>query len=117
MSKIFKLKMENSSENIALVRLNTSFIANKVGFDIEEIEDIKVSVSEAVNYQLELSTEMEVEFFQYDDKIEINVINDKLSEKEIHGNLDKFAKMILETLMDEVIFEKDRIFISKKKKV
>lgn len=117
MSKIFKLIINNDSENLALVRLNTSFIASRIGFDVEEIEDIKVSVGEAINYQLNLSKQMEIEFILYEDKLDIHVINDKLSEKEENENLDRFAKMILETLMDEVSFDSDRIFLSKKLKV
>ncbi|BEP27677.1 ATP-binding protein [Helicovermis profundi] len=37
------------SEYISVARLTASIIANKVGFDIEEIEDIKVAIGEACN--------------------------------------------------------------------
>eukprot|EP01047_Picozoa_sp_COSAG01_P000165 COSAG01_NODE_2_length_63927_cov_1357.611941_50_plen_152_part_00 len=37
------------SEYIAIIRLTVSGIASKLNFDIEEIEDIKIAVSEACN--------------------------------------------------------------------
>lgn len=115
MNDIYKLTMKNTAENISLARLNVSFVANKLGFNIEEIEDIKVSVSEALNYQLNLSEKTEIEFILKDNVIEIFVYNNKLEENEnLNNESNKFAKMILETLMDSVIFEKDRIYLSKK---
>ncbi|WP_100065401.1 anti-sigma regulatory factor [Miniphocaeibacter massiliensis] len=118
MSKIYKLTIENISENISLVRLNSSFIASRINFNVEEIEDIKVSVSEAMNYQLNLSKTTEVEFILSDNKIEINVINENIRDKEIVDNSsDEFAKMILESLMDEVLFEENKIYLSKSLKV
>lgn len=62
MDKTYKLIIDNISENISLVRLNTSFIASRIDFNIEEIEDITVSVSEAVNYQLNISKKLKLNF-------------------------------------------------------
>ena len=44
-----KIKMEISSnpEYVGIIRLTTSGIANKVGFCLEDIEDLKVAISEA----------------------------------------------------------------------
>ncbi len=114
MSKLYKLEVENNSENIALVRLNSSFIASRIEFNVEEIEDIKVSVSEAMNYQLNLSEKTSIEFVLHEDKIEISVINEKLKDKKVDSeDSDKFVKMILESLMDEVVFEDRLIHLSK----
>lgn len=113
MERKYKLIIENNPENIGLVRLNTAFIASRIDFDIEAIEDIKVSISEAVNYQLNLSKTTEIEFILTEDKLDIYVKNDRLVDKKCDDEPNKFAKMILETLMDEVIFEEDKIFLSK----
>lgn len=116
MNKTYKLIVDNISENISLVRLNTSFIASRIDFNIEEIEDIKVSVSEAVNYQLNISEKTEIEFLLTNNEIQIDVINENLHKKEINDDSDKFAKMILETLMDKVVFGDRKIHLSKKLK-
>ncbi|MDR3071960.1 MAG: ATP-binding protein [Clostridiales Family XIII bacterium] len=47
MSDVIKLIVPGKPEYVGTVRLTVSSVANKVGFDIEAIEDIKVAVSEA----------------------------------------------------------------------
>lgn len=43
------LSIPVNPEYVSIVRLTASVIANRIGFDFEEIEDIKVAVSEACN--------------------------------------------------------------------
>ncbi|HET7579377.1 MAG TPA: anti-sigma B factor RsbW [Bacillales bacterium] len=68
-------------EYVGVVRLSVSGIANRVGFSYDEIEDIKVAVSEActnaVNhaYQQDDEGKMKVGFSIYDDRLEIMVID------------------------------------------
>jgi serine/threonine-protein kinase RsbW len=47
MADTLKLLVPGKPEYVGTVRLAVSSLANKVGFDIEAIEDIKVAVSEA----------------------------------------------------------------------
>ncbi|MGV8145352.1 MAG: ATP-binding protein [Alkaliphilus sp.] len=42
-----KLSVPNKAEYLSVVRLTTSGIANRIGFDLDEIEDIKLAVAEA----------------------------------------------------------------------
>lgn len=42
-----KLSIPNRPEYVSVVRLTVSAIANRMGFDIEKIEDIKVAIAEA----------------------------------------------------------------------
>lgn len=42
-----KLSIPNKPEYVGIVRLTVAGIANRLGFDIEQIEDIKVAVAEA----------------------------------------------------------------------
>ncbi len=44
---IFKLTIPSKPDYISVARLTSSAIANKIGFNIEDIEDIKVSIAEA----------------------------------------------------------------------
>ncbi len=47
--KCIDLSIPANPEYVSIVRLTASVIANNIGFDFEEIEDIKVAVSEACN--------------------------------------------------------------------
>jgi len=47
MADTFTLQAPNKSEYVGTVRLAVSSLANRAGFDIEAIEDIKVAISEA----------------------------------------------------------------------
>ena len=50
MSKIcdkINLSIPNKPEYVSVIRLTVTAIANRMGFDIEKIEDIKVAVAEA----------------------------------------------------------------------
>lgn len=42
-----KMEITSNPEYVGIIRLTTSGIANKIGFPIDDIEDIKVAVSEA----------------------------------------------------------------------
>ena len=42
-----KMEIASNPQYVSVVRLTTSGIANKIGFCLEDIEDIKVAVSEA----------------------------------------------------------------------
>ncbi|MBN2258953.1 MAG: ATP-binding protein [Clostridiales bacterium] len=43
------LSLPNKPEYVSIARLTASVLANNIGFDIEDIEDIKVAVGEACN--------------------------------------------------------------------
>jgi serine/threonine-protein kinase RsbW len=47
MSDVLKFSVPGKAEYVSTVRLAVSSLANRAGFDIEAIEDIKVAVSEA----------------------------------------------------------------------
>lgn len=44
---LIKLSVPNKPEYVSVIRLTATGIANRMGFDIEDIEDIKVAISEA----------------------------------------------------------------------
>ncbi|MEA3422350.1 MAG: ATP-binding protein [Bacillota bacterium] len=43
------MSLPNKPEYVSVARLTASVVANNMGFDIEDIEDIKVAVGEACN--------------------------------------------------------------------
>lgn len=110
--KKYYLSFEYAPENFALARLNVSFIANKVGFNIEEVEDIKVSLNEALNLLLGSAEQVKIVFFSSENKLDIEVIAIN-PDKNKTEEPNKFARIILETLMDEVEIEEGLIKLSK----
>lgn len=49
MNDVVNLSLPSKPEFVGVARLTASFVANKMGFDIEAIEDIKLAVGEACN--------------------------------------------------------------------
>ncbi len=71
---VITIKLPSKAEYVSIARLAASVISNTVGFDIEEIDDIKVAVGEACNNAV-LHGKSEEEVYE---------IAFKLSEKKIH---------------------------------
>lgn len=115
-----KLSIPNKAEYVSVVRLTTSAIASRMGFNIEEIEDIKVAIAEACTNTLEHGSigekeNLDIDFDIYLDKLVITVkdagegfnINDvkDLTVEELgESNLGIF---IINSLMDDVNLIKD----------
>lgn len=109
MSKdIIKLNIPRKPDYISLVRLTTSGIAHSMGLNVEEIEDIKVSIGEACINSLSFndSEEIALVFEVREDRLSIKVNNVK---KVTPEKQDKFKELelgllIIKSLMDEVNF-------------
>jgi len=54
------MEINSNPEYVSIIRLTTSGIANKVGFSIEDIEDIKVAVSEACTNAIKHSEDSKI---------------------------------------------------------
>ena len=52
-----KMEISANPEYVSIIRLTTSGIANKVGFCIDDIEDLKVAISEACTNAIKHSLE------------------------------------------------------------
>ena len=110
MDKIF-VKFPSEKKYISTLRLSISSIANTISMDIENIEDLKVSISEVVNLFVDESEFFEISMDVFDDKIEIEVMPDisllGIQEKEEN----KFALLILENLVDKVEFRENSVLL------
>lgn len=109
------LSIPDKPKYVSVVRLTASAIANRVGFNIEDIEDIKVAIAEACTCALEHDKEMknlEIEFCIFDNKLEIKVKSSSISSKnqkcfDTKSNESKekgLGLFIIKSLMDEVEF-------------
>lgn len=73
-----EMKVPAKAEYVGVVRLSISGIANRMGFSYEEIEDLKVSISEAITNAVDHAYhdsdgEVTIGFGVYDDRLEVMV--------------------------------------------
>src|SRR5699024_5720393 len=74
-----EMKVPAKAEYVGIVRLSTSGIANRMGFNYEEIEDLKVAISEAMSnatthaYDEKDGGEVTIGFGLYPDRLEVMV--------------------------------------------
>ena len=102
---LIKLTVPNKPDYVGVVRLTTSAIASRIGFNIEEIEDIKVAIAEACIDALDKSEDLYIEYKVCLDKLAIYVKNVTEDEKSSERSKEKeLGILIIKSLMDEVIF-------------
>lgn len=118
-----QMKFPAKPDYVSVIRLSVSGIANRMGFSYEDIEDLKISVSEAasnvVNHAYDGDGEMTIGFGVYPNRIEVMVADNGESFnmkdiKEDTGPYDKYTEKIddlreggfglflINTLMDKV---------------
>ncbi|MBP1950639.1 anti-sigma B factor RsbW [Virgibacillus litoralis] len=74
-----EMKVPAKAEYVGVVRLSISGIANRMGFTYEDIEDLKVAISEAITnavdhaYSEEDNGEITVGFGVYENRLEVMV--------------------------------------------
>lgn len=95
---------------IKSIRLFTASLASDLGFDIEQVEDLRVVVSEAINYKLS-DQEIEVVYTVNEKELEIKVIG---KDKSLDQRALDMRNLILEELADEVEISEGEIRIIKR---
>lgn len=114
-SDLIKLSVPNKPEYVSVIRLTVSGIANRMGFDIEEIEDIKVAISEACTNAIthgfcQKEDNFNVDFLSGEEKLIIKVYDNGkgcLSQNIKTPNLQELKEgglgiFIIKSLMDDV---------------
>jgi len=111
-----ELTLPLRAEYVSVARLTVSGIANRIGFDIETIEDIKVAVAEVCNKIIRGSNSKEGKY-----KITFNILTDGLeilfdcSGSNINCLFDSDDDIleisIIEALMDELKILKNEPYI------
>lgn len=104
------LRIPSKPQYVSTLRLVTASIANEMHFDIESVEDLRVCVSEAVNYLLPDNEALEIIFRVNEERLEI-VINAEWVRADQENEM---YRLILETLLDEVNYEEGSIVLVKK---
>lgn len=111
------LSIPTKSEYVSVARLTSSVVANNMGFDIEDIEDIKVAVGEACNNAV-LHTEdnkhtFDLSFIAESEKLVIEVKDsgkgfsmDNYEEPDLaHPKDHGLGIFIMKSLMDDLEIE------------
>ncbi|WDV45922.1 ATP-binding protein [Clostridiaceae bacterium M8S5] len=109
---IIKVTLKKKPEYVSIIRVTASSIANKMGFNIEEIEDIKLALGEACISIIKNSNHVEGEYnisFIINENslgIKIEDFNNDNNIKDCK-NKDDLSFFIINTLMDEVKCDKN----------
>ncbi|CCQ96921.1 RsbW [[Clostridium] ultunense Esp] len=102
---IFKLTIPSKPDYIAVARLTSSSIANKVGFNIDDIDDIKVSIAEACINALDKSDQIDIIFEIQEDRFSMKVYNVSTCDNKEEKNKEmELGILIIKSLMDKVNF-------------
>ena len=109
---LIELALPMNPAYVSAARLTVSSIANRMGFNIEDIEDIKAAVSEACTYLIKQnmhtnpSKVFKIQFKIIQDSLEINFITEKISKTENPYDDDSLGILMIEALMDKIdVFE------------
>lgn len=105
---IIELGLPLNPAYVSTARLTASSIANRMGFNIEEIEDIKAAVSEACTYlikmhQLDKKTQstFNIQFMIKNNSLEIILTAEKNKYNTIYEE-DGLGILMIEALMDYI---------------
>ena len=93
------------------MRLLAASLASDIGFDIEEVEDIRVVVSEAINYKMS-DRNIKINFYTKENLMKVEVIG---KDREIEEENLKIKQIILEQLADKAEVFEDKIILTKEK--
>ncbi|WP_419725970.1 ATP-binding protein [Terrisporobacter petrolearius] len=110
-----KMEITANPEYVSIIRLTTSGIANKVGFCIDDIEDLKVAISEACTNAIKhsLDDRFTIIYSMIENGLTIEIMDNgkgydrsTVSEPDIDNLKESgMGLFIIESLMDEVIVE------------
>src|SRR6056297_155959 len=106
MEKI-KIQIPKKSDYISTLRLTTSSIASKIGFDIDALEDIKMLISEVCIFLIKNFKDdknpIELKYILQNDKISISILDTNI--KEINYDIEDMSIMIIKSLADDVLIK------------
>ncbi|MGX4601664.1 ATP-binding protein [Faecalimicrobium sp. JNUCC 81] len=109
------MEISSNPEYVGIIRLTTSGIANKIGFSIDDIEDMKVAVSEACTNAIKHSNDnvFNITFIILENGLTIEIQDNGKGydiENAVQPDLENpkengLGLFIIQTLMDDVSIE------------
>lgn len=104
------INIPSNKKYIKSIRLFTASLASDLGFNIEQVEDLRVVVSEAINYKISDQV-ITIEFLPEDKNLSIKVIG---KDKTLDERALNMRDLILKELADEVNISEDAIEIKQR---
>lgn len=100
-----ELTLPINAAYVSAARLTSSSIANRLGFDIDEIEDIKAAVSEACTfivkqYHSNPKNLFKITFYMSDESLKIQIYLENPIKHSSSG--DEMGLLMIKALMDEL---------------
>jgi serine/threonine-protein kinase RsbW len=102
------IKIPASPVYLQVVRLTAAGLASRLGFTIDEIEDLKIAVDELCAYLTGAQGrdgDLEVRFLVHDDRLEISGTGRFAPGQKIRTDLSDLSRMILETVANEATLQ------------
>ncbi|MGH2788994.1 MAG: ATP-binding protein [Actinomycetota bacterium] len=93
-----------SPEYVQVVRLVAAGLAARLGFTIDDIEDLKIAVDELASYLTGVGGRdgtLQITFRIHDDRIEITGTGHLAEGESVREELTDLSRMILETVVDD----------------
>ncbi len=104
------INIPSNKKYIKSIRLFTASLASDLGFNIEQAEDLRVVVSEAINYKIS-DQDITIEFLPGDKNLSIKVIG---KDKTLDERALNMRDLILKELADEINISEDAIEIKQR---
>lgn len=102
------IKIPAKSLYIKSMRLFAASLASDLEFNIEEVEDIRVVVSEALNYKLK-GDDIKINFFAERKNLKVEVIG---KDRDLNEKALAMRDLILKELCDELSISEDKIVMT-----
>ncbi len=117
-----ELTLPMKREYVSTARLTASSVANRVGFNIDEVEDIKVAVSEVCNIILSKESnevgQYKISFCIRENILQISFTGENTPFKYLRDSLEnEYGLYIMKALMDSVELSNDSNSIVMAKKI
>lgn len=97
------IRIPASPAYLHVIRLAAAGLASRLGFTIDEIEDLKIAVDELCAYLTGAQGregELRIKFHVHDDRLEIEGLGSFAPGQKVRTDLTEFSKMILGTVVD-----------------
>ena len=105
MNELIQLTMPVDAAYVSAARMTATSIANRMGFDINEIEDIKAAVSEACTLMIKHSAQNAQGAFTIVFSIEkdlLNVTIDTENVAQLRDSPEEMGLVMMKALMDDL---------------
>jgi serine/threonine-protein kinase RsbW len=103
-----KVTIPASPQFLHVIRLVAAGLASRLGFTIDDIEDLKIGVDELAAYMTGTQGRdgyLEISFGIEDDRIEIAGMGRLAEGQRVRDELTEFSRMILDTVVDSATLQ------------